>query len=78
MNPSKDFRYKLFWRGNEDKTGEWTSLFWKIGKIKIIAINEVSDRIISLQFIIGKKSVTVISAYARQPALSPAVKSVFL
>ena len=70
-------RFKLFWHGNENSTGGVGIMVLEKWVEQIIAVDKVSSRIVALKVLIGKRTMTVISAYAPQQGLSTEEKSAF-
>ena len=73
----KDSEYKVFWCGNPDGTGGVAVLLAMHWADKVISVQRINSRIISLKILIGTCTMTVISAYAPQQGLSSDEKDSF-
>ena len=66
----KDSRYKLFWSGNDNATGDVGVLLAEEWWEKVFEVVRVSDRIILIRMTIGKTVFVFVCVYAPQANLS--------
>ena len=70
-------RFKLWWSGNEDKIGGVGILFREDLCMNVVKINRISDRVMVVVIIFGKKVVRNVCAYAPQCGRSMSKKKKF-
>ena len=70
-------RFKLWWSGNEDKIGGVEILVREDLCMNIVEISRISDRVIVVVIIFGKKVVRIVCAYAPQCGRSMSEKEKF-
>ena len=73
----KDSRFKLFWVGNDKGMGGVGILSAEKWVEAIFDIKHVSDRIMLIKLVVGKRIVTILSVYAPQAGLDDSVKDLF-
>ena len=74
---SLDRRFKLWWSGNEDKIGGVGILVREDLCMNVVEINRISDRVMVVVIIFGKKVVRIVCAYAPQRGRSMSEKEKF-
>ena len=70
-------RFKLWWSGNEDKIGGIGILVREDLCMNVVEINRISDRVMVVVIIFGKKVVRIVCAYAPQGGRSMSEKEKF-
>ena len=70
-------RFKLWWSGNEDKIGGVGVLVREDLCMNVVEINRISDRVMVVVIIFGKKVVRIVCAYAPQCGRSMSQKEKF-
>ena len=70
MVTGKDTKYKFFWSGSSTGVGGMGVLVSRDWVDKIVEINRVNDRLMFLKLLIGKRIITIVSAYAPQQGLA--------
>ena len=74
---SLDRRFKLWWSGNEDKIGGVGILVKEDLCMNVVEINRISDRVMVVVIIFGKKVVRIVCVYAPQCGRSMSEKEKF-
>ena len=74
---SSGSRFKLWWSSNEDKIGGVGILVRDDLCMNVVEINRISDRVIVVEIIFGKKVVRIVCAYASQCGRSMSEKEKF-
>ena len=70
-------RYKLYYIGNESGTSAVGIMVKEKWVEQVFAVNRVCSRIMTISLMVGKCTLTVMSVYAPQQGLTPAVKNTF-
>ena len=70
-------RFKLWWSGNEDKIGDVGILVREDLCMNFVEINMISDRVMVVVIIFGKKVVRIVCIYAPQCGRSMSEKEKF-
>ena len=70
-------RFKLWWSGNEDKIGGVRILVREDLCMNVVEINRISDRVMVVVIIFGKKVVRIVCAYSPQCGRSMSEKEKF-
>ena len=63
---SSSRRFKLWWSGNEDKIGGVGILVREDLCMNVVKINKISDRVMVVVIVFGKKVVRIVCSYAPQ------------
>ena len=74
---SLDKRFKLWWSGNEDKIGGVAILVREDLCVNVVEINRISDRVMVVVIIFGKRVVRIVCVYAPQCQRSMSEKEKF-
>ena len=73
----KDSRYKFFWTGNTKGTNGVGLLVAEKWVEKVIQVDRISDRLMSLKLVVGTDIVNILSIYVPQVGLSDDLKIAF-
>ena len=77
MITGKDSEFKFFWVGGETGLGGVGILVSKNWLDKIIDVNRISDRLMAIKLLTGKRVLSIISTYAPQQGLGEDIKDKF-
>ena len=73
----KNFEYKFIWSGSRTGVGGVGVLVSRDWVDEIVEVNRVNDRLMFFKLLIGKRLITIVSAYAPQQGLANIDKDKF-